>query len=236
MGGGKGGSSTTTTVSPAQERVLNAQADALSGTLLPAYKNTIGGAGDIYNKIAGGVSNAASNAENVSNATSALQGGVGASNLLTGSSGLSSLFGKDYQDKQVQAALQAGKEAARESYGQNNASYGAAGELGSSRAALAGLNLESLNQQRQDTAAAGAMAGVQANQANAANALMTQGQAGLGAANQAAGASVGYASAPQDAYAKYASIVFGTPQGNTTPSFSGTQSTSTSGKSSGFKL
>lgn len=66
--------------------------------------------------------------------------------------------------------------------------------------------------------------------------LANLGQAGLSAAQQSAASRIGYAQTPQDIYSKYASIVYGVPQGSTTPNFQGTQGTSTSGKSAGFKL
>ena len=171
-----------------------------------------------------------------------------------GAAGLSSLFNPQYEQGQVQAALQAGRESARESQAGQNAMYGGAGGLGSSRMALADANLSSLNAQRQATAAAGAQAQVQANKMAAGQALLGAGQgatsqagqlfgnlagqgaAGLGAANQAASARISYAQTPQDILAKYASVIYGTPQGSTTPSFAGTQGQQTSGKSSGFKL
>jgi hypothetical protein len=66
--------------------------------------------------------------------------------------------------------------------------------------------------------------------------LAGQGAGNLGAANQAAAAQIGYAGTPQDVYSKYASIIYGTPQGSTTPNFGGTQGQTTSGKGAGFKL
>jgi hypothetical protein len=100
--------------------------------------------------------------------------------------------------------------------------------------ALADANLASLNAQRQATAAAGAQAQVQANKAAAAQALMGGGQQSLTAANQAAASRIGYAQTPQDIYAKYASVVYGTPQASTTPNFAGTQGQKTSSKGFGF--
>jgi len=80
---------------------------------------------------------------------------------------------------------------------------------------------------------------VQANKAAAAQQLATLGGAGLTAANQAAGAQVGYAGVPQDVYQKYASVVFGTPQAATTPNYAGTQGGTQTGNSKsscfGFK-
>jgi hypothetical protein len=42
------------------------------------------------------------------------------------------------------------------------------------------------------------------------------------------------AGAPMDLYSKYASVVYGTPQASTTPSFQGTQGQRTSSKGFGF--
>jgi hypothetical protein len=152
--------------------------------------------------------------------------------ITSGNKTLQALFDPNYEKGQVDAALQAGRESARESQLGQNAMYGSAGGLGSSRMALADKNLSSLNAQRQATAAANAQAQVQANRANAANQVMTQGQnlanLGLGATSQR----VGYSTAPMDLYSKYASIVYGTPQASTTPNFSGTQGST--GSSKGF--
>jgi hypothetical protein len=236
MGMGKSSGSQQAQISPAQERVLNAQTDALQGTFLPAYTKTIGQAQDVYQQTAPGAINAANEASNVAAQTGGVQQAAGTAGTAIGMTGLASLFGPQYEEGQVQSALQAGRESARESQAGQNAMYGAAGGLGSSRMALADRNLESLNEQRQATAAANARAGVQANKAAAANQLATLGGQQLQSANQAASARVGYAGTPQDVLAKYAQVIYGTPQGNTTPNFQGTQGQTTSGKSSGFKL
>jgi hypothetical protein len=218
------------------------------------------------------------------------QQGLGQGLTGTGAAGLASLFGPQYEQNQINAALQAGRESARESQAGQNAMYGSAGGLGSSRMALADKNLSSLNAQRQATAAAGAQSQVQANRSAAAQALLGagqtasgqaqaaygnllgqgtgaigagaglfgnllsagqgatgqagslygnlagQGSAGLTGANQAAAARIGYAQTPQDVLGKYASIIYGTPQQSTTPSFQGTQGQTTSGKGLGFNF
>jgi hypothetical protein len=146
---------------------------------------------------------------------------------------MSSLFGPQYEQNQIQAALQSGRESARESQMGQNAMYGAAGGLGSARMALADRNMASLNAQRQATAAAGAQAQVQQNQLAASQGLTQAGAAGLGAANQAAAARIGYAQTPQDVLAKYASVVFGIPQAGTTPNFAGTQGSTGQSSSKG---
>lgn len=240
MGMGKSSGTQTNTVqmTPEQQETLRIQNSALKNTFLPAYQNTVTGAKNIYDTTAGGVTNAANAASNVAAGTGALSGAVGAGSLLSGVQGLQSLFDPNYEKGQVNAALQAGRESARESQAGQNAMYGGAGGLGSARMALADTNLAGLNAQRQATAAAGAQAQVQANKAAAANQLAAIGGAGLNAANTAAASRIGYAGAPQDLYSKYASIVFGTPQASTNPNYAGTQGGTSTGssKSSGFKI
>jgi hypothetical protein len=238
MGKSSGTQKTTVDMTPEQRETLAIQNEALKNTFLPAYKNTVTGAKDIYNTTAGDVAGAARSASDVAAGTGALQGAVGAGSLLSGVKGLQSLFDPNYEKNQVNAALQAGRESARESQMGQNTMYGGAGGLGSARMALADTNLAGLNAQRQATAAAGAQAQVQANKANAANQLAAIGGAGLNAANTAAASRIGYAGAPQDLYSKYASIVFGTPQASTNPNYAGTQGGTSTGssKSAGFKL
>ena len=238
MGGGKSSGSQTVQMTPEQQKLLGEQTKFLAETAFPAYQKTIGGGEDIYKQVAPNVAGAAERAANVAGQTGTLQQDVGTASLLGGTAGLASLFGPQYEQEQVNAALQAGRESGRETLGQQNAMYGAAGGLGSSRMALADRSLKSIIEQRQATAAAAARAGVQAQKATAATALIGAGTGELTAANQAAAARIGYAGAPQDAYAKYASIIYGTPQASTTPNFAGTQGSTGSSKSMGgsFKL
>jgi hypothetical protein len=234
MGFGKGSGSSAPVVTEEQKAAIRAQTDFLTGTALPAYQNTIQQAGVTTTNSMPYAALAATAANRTAEATSALQQAEGTRALQKGTAGLESLFQPDYEKGQVQAALQAGRESARESQAGQNAMYGASGGLGSSRMALADANLFSLNAQRQATAAAGAQAQVQANKAAASRDLMAGGQTNLAAANAANAARIGYASAPLDMYSKYASIVYGTPQASTTPAFAGTQGQKTSSKGFGF--
>ena len=234
MGGGKGSSSSSVQMTPEQTELLNLQTKALRNTFLPAYEKTVSDAGTVLRDVQGYQNKAALNAYT--------QAGEVSGNAITGanamiSSGnktLQALFDPNYEQGQIQAALQTGREAARESQAGQNAMYGAAGGLGSSRMALADKNLSSLNAQRQATAAAGAQAQVQANRSAAAQAVMSQGQNLANLGLTAAGQQVGYSTAPMDLYSKYASIVYGTPQASTTANFAGTQGQKTSSKGFGF--
>ena len=236
MGGGKSSGSQQVEMTPEQRKLVSAQTDFLTGTAFPTYQQTIGKASDVYGQTAGNAINAANQASDVAAQTGGLQQIAGSAGLAGGMAGLASLFGPQYKEQQVQAALQAGRESTREQLGQQNAMYGGAGGLGSARQALADTNLRQLGEQRQATAAASASAGVEANRAAAANQLATLGSQNLGAANQAAAARIGYAGTPQDVLAKYASVIYGTPQASTTPNFAGTQSTTGNSSSKGFKF
>jgi hypothetical protein len=200
------------------------------------------------------------------------QGGMGANLMNTGASQLSQLFSPQYQQQQIQAALQPASEQERELMNQQSSLYGGAGGLGSSRQALASQNLASLGQARLGNIAAQTAANIAGQRQQAANTLLGTGQSAMGqaaglygqllgagqgatsaaqsafgnlanlgqqgltGAQQSAASRIGYAGTPQDIFSKYASVVYGVPQGNTTPSFQGTQGSSTSGKSSGFRL
>ena len=233
MGGGKssGQQATQVQMTPEQSALLKAQTGFLTDTALPAYQKTIAGAGDVYGQTAPATQAAATNATNVAQQSGAVQQGMGTASLLGGAAGLASLFGPQYEQQQVQGALQAGRESARESQQGQNAMYGAAGGLGSSRQALADSNMQSLNAQRQATAAAAAQQGVEQNRAAASGALMNAGQTALQGAQQSAASQIGYAGSPQDLFSKYASVVFGTPQASTTANFTGTQGGTSQGSS-----
>lgn len=236
MGFGKGSSSSAPVVTEEQKELLRAQTGFLTGTALPQYQKTIGGAEErmglaqpFVNEAARGVFTRAGDI-----AAGATQ--KGGELVRSGATTLGALFDPRYEQAQIDAALQKGREDIREQLGSQNAMFGAAGGLGSARMALADRNLRQLGEQRQATAAAGAQAQVQANRLAAAREALATGQS-LGTLGMNAGAQqITSAGAPLDLYSKYASIVYGTPQASTTPSFQGTQGTESRGKSSGIRL
>jgi len=274
MGGGKSSGSTQAVLTPEQRELLQLQTGALKETFLPAYQNTVTGAKDVMNQTMGGSLAAAQNASNVASQAGALQGAGGAGAYLSGlggqqglagyqqnlgqgltgygSSQLAQLFSPAYKEEQIQASLQPAREAIREQMGSQNAMYGGAGGLGSSRMALADKNLAQLGQQRLQSAAAQTSAAVEGQRQAAAQSLLGAGQtatgqagglygaltgagqAGLSGAQQAAASQIGYAGVPQDVFAKYAQVVYGTPQASTTANFAGTQGQKSSSKGFGF--
>lgn len=236
MGFGKGSSTTTVELTPEQRELIRAQTDALTQAFLPAYTSTIGGAGSVYNQVSPLVNQVANTALGATGRMGELQEETGAGALMQGLGGLSQVFSNDYKQAQIQAALQPAREAIREQLSGQNAMYGAAGGLGSARQALADKNLAQLGEQRMATAAAQASADVENRRAAAAQQLAQFGQQGLGAASQLAAGRINLAQAPQDIYSKYASVIYGVPQGSTTPNFQGTQGQSSSSKSAGIRL
>lgn len=231
---GGGSSSSSANLTPEQKELLQLQTSQLRDVFMPAYTSTVQGAKSTYDTLSPYANKAALNAFNTYGNVSG-KALTGAENMINaGTNTLTQLFQPDYEQNQINAALQAGRESARESQAGQNAMYGAAGGLGSARMALADRNLSSLNAQRQATAAAGAQAQVQANRANAANMIMGGGQNLANIGLTATGQQITAAQSPMDLYSKYAGIVFGTPQSSTTPNFTGTQGTTSSG--SGFNF
>jgi hypothetical protein len=236
MGGGKSSGNQQAVLTPEQRQAIQAQTNFLTSTAFPAYQKTISQAGDVYGQVAPEAQAAAENAMGVAQRSGAQQEIAGGAALGLGLQGLASLYGQDYKKQQVDAALQAGRESGRELVNQQTAGYGGAGGLGSARHALANENLASLQEQRQGTVAATTAAGVEANRMAAGQALTGAGLQGLTQAQQSAASRIGYAQTPQDVQAKYASVVYGVPQGNATPNFAGTQGQTSSSKGKGFKL
>jgi hypothetical protein len=108
---------------------------------------------------------------------------TGGQNMATyGTNKLMGLFSPDYKTEQIQASLQPAREAIREQQAGQNAMYGAAGGLGSSRMALADKNLSQLGQQRLQSAAAQTSAAVEAQRQQAANTFLGTGAQGLSTA------------------------------------------------------
>ena len=239
MGGGKssGNQINTVQMTPEQQETIRLQNEALKNTFLPAYQSTVGGAKDVYGQVAPAATAAAGTASDVAGAAGALQGAVGAKSYLTGTSGLEKLFSDDYKTQQIQAAMQPAREEIREQVGSQNAMFGGAGGAGSSRSLLARENLKQLGEQRLGTVAAATSADIENRRQQAAGTLLSAGQSGLTAAQQAAMSRVGLAQVPQDIYNKYASIVYGVPQSSTNPNYTGTQGGTQTGssKSSGFQ-
>lgn len=234
FGGGSSQGSQQVQLTPEQKDVLKAQTDFLTGTAFPAYRQTISKAEQALGQATPTALAAAQGAMGTAQRAGALQELGGSSAYLSGLSGLQNLFSPAYKQQQIRAALQPAQEAVREEMGAQSAMYGGAGGAGSSRQALASQNLASLSTARLGNVAAQTSAGVEAQRQQAANALLQAGQAGLAGAQQSAASQIGLAQTPQDLISKYAAVIYGTPQGSTTPNFQGTQGTTGSSSGKGY--
>ena len=234
FGGGSSQGSQQVQLTDEQKRLLGAQTDFLTRTAFPAYESTLGKAEAALGQAAPGALEAAQAATGTAQRAGALQEAGGSAAYLGGLSQLAQLFSPEYKSQQVTAALQPAREAVREEMNQQNAMYGGAGGMGSARSALAARNLASLSEARLGNVAATTSAAIEGQRQQAANTLLQAGQTGLTGAQQAAASRIGYAQTPQDLISKYAAVVYGTPQGSTTPNFQGTQSTTGQSSSKGF--
>ena len=231
MSFGKGGGTQVNMAQPtaAQTAQTEATTNFLTGTIIPAYQQTVGGAQDVYNNNVGGVTNAAQNLAGTASQAQQTLGSTGESALRTGISGLENLFSNDYAQNQINAAMAPAQAQYMQNLANQGAQFGGAGQLGSARQALAGQQLAGTTQALQAQTAAGILNQIQQGRLAAGQALTGAGQGGIGQALGAAGQQVSAAMTPSDLYSKYASVVFGTPASSYTGQFGGTQgSTQTS--------
>lgn len=233
-----GGSTTYTTpeLTPEQRQQIAAQTEFFTGTIAPTYKQAVGGATDLYNLGAPGVTRAAQNLAGTAGQVQQTVGETGESALRTGITGLQSLFGRDYEQQQLQAALLPAQQQYTQNLAAQQAQFGGAGNLGSARSALAQTQLAGQTQAAQQAAAAGILRDIASQRASVGSTLAQLGQGGLGQALGAAGQGVTAAMTPQQLYNQYASVIFGTPAASYTPDFRGTQGSTVSRNESGFNF
>lgn len=234
MSFGKSSGSSAPVITQEQKDAIKAQTEMLTGNIIPTYKAAVQGAGDIYNKNAGGVLTAAQNLGGTASKAQQTLGETGESALRTGITGLQSLFDPNYEANQIRSALQPAQMQYAQNIANQQAGFGGAGQLGSARQALAGQQTAGANAAMMANVAADKQAQIAQQRMAAANSLASLGQGGIGQALGAAGQQVSAAMTPQQLYNQYASVIFGTPQGSYTPDFRGTQGTNTTGSRMGF--
>ena len=213
MSFGKGGGTTIQTpeMTPEQRAQVQAQNEFFTGTVAPTYQTAVRGATDLYNKSAGGVTNAAQNLAGTASQVGQTAGETGESALRTGVSGLESLFSPDYEKQQLDAAMAPAQMQYQQNLANQAAQFGGTGNLGSARQALAGQQLAGQTQAMQAQTAANVLGQIAQQRAGVGSQLAGIGQGGLQQALGAAGQGITASMAPQDLYNKYASVIFGTP-------------------------
>jgi hypothetical protein len=236
MSFGKSSSTTTPTLSDEQKAQIAAQTGFFTGTIAPTYQEAVRGATDIYNENAGGVLNAAQNLAGTASQAQQTLGETGESALRTGVTGLQSLFDPNYEANQIRAALQPAQSQYVQNLVNQQTQFGATGNLGSSRQALADRQLAGMTQAAQANTAAQVQRDIAAQRASAAGQLAGIGSGGIGQALGAAGQQVSAAMTPQQLYNQYASVIFGTPAASYNPDFRGTQGSNVSGYRAGFEM
>ena len=220
-------STSTPELSAAQTKQVNAQNEFFTDTIKPYYKGAVEGAADIYNQAAPGVQSASQFMGGQANQASQALGETGESALRTGVSGLQSLFNPDYEANQIRNALAPAQSQYQQNIANQAAQFGGTGNLGSARQALAGQQLAGSNQALMAKTAADVQANIAAQRAGVGSTLANLGQSGLGQAVGAAGQQLSAATAPQDLYNKYASVIFGTPAASYNLGPTGTSQTGT---------
>ena len=228
MSFGKGGGTTVTTpeLTPEQRQTIQAQNEFFTGTIAPTYQGAVQGATNIYNQAAPGVTNAAQNLAGTANQAQQVLGTTGESALNTGISGLENVFGPQYEQQQLSAALAPAQAQYAQNLQNQAANFGGAGQLGSARDALAQAQTAGQAQAAQMQAAAGVENNIAQQRLAAGQALTGSGQAGLGQSISAAQSGVAAAMTPQQLYNQYASVIFGTPSASYGLGPTGTSQTS----------
>ena len=153
MSGGKSGGSSTTipTLSPQQNAMIAAQTGLFTSQIAPSYATAVGGATNLYNQEAPGVTNAAQDYAGTANQAQNILGSTGESALTSGVNALQNLTSPAYQQAQMQAALAPAEAQYAQNIAAQKANFGGAGELGSAREALAGQQLAGTNAARRST-------------------------------------------------------------------------------------
>lgn len=236
MSFGKSSSTTSPTLSPAQEAAINAQTGMLTNTIIPNYTGAVEGARTTYEQAAPGLLNATQNQASQASQAQETLGSTGESALRQGVTGMESLFSPDYEANQVAAALQPAQAQYMQNIANQKAQFGGAGELGSAREALAGAQTAGSTMATQAATAAQVQKDIAAQRAATGANLAQIGQTGLTGAQTAAGNVVTAAMTPQDLYNKYASVIFGTPSASYNANFAGTQGSNKTGTSLGISI
>jgi hypothetical protein len=230
MSFGKAGSTSYTTpqLTDEQRQQIKAQTDLLTQTIAPTYQGAVQGATALYNQGAPGVTQAAQNLAGTASQAQQALGETGESALRTGISSLQNLFSPGYEQQQIQAALLPAQQQYQQNLQQQQAQFGASGNLGSARQALAERQLAGTTQAQQAASAAQVAGGIAGQRLQAGQTLAQLGQGGIGQALGAAGQQVTAAMTPQQLYNQYASVIFGTPAASYTSDFRGTQGSTAS--------
>jgi hypothetical protein len=226
MGYSSGSSSANVTPEQTQQMQLTNQ---LLSTLVPTYQGVTTGAQQALDYSKQNILNAAQNG--MTQASQVGQAGINGGQQAAGaaSNALQNLVTPGYAQQVIAGAEQPVIEQNRELQNTQNAQFGAAGGLGSSRQALADSSLAGLNAARESAAGTSALSNIVGQQLQGASNLGTLGLNAITGGLNANQEALTYANAPQTAYSTYANTVFGIPSSASTGNYSSSQGQSSKG-------
>lgn len=214
---------TSANLTPEQLALLRSQTNFSTGTYNPALGGVVSNAQNQYQQGLGSVIGASNNYGSAANDYGNALGNIGLSASYAANSGLGNILNNDYLQNQINAATDASNLQYQQNLANQSALFGGAGNLGSSRNALA--NRQLAESQRLNTAQIGA--NIQNNVANQQiQAAQGLGQIGSDNTKQSLGAyksAVEASSLPLNYTKQFGDIIYGVPQGVSNPNFSGTQ-------------
>lgn len=194
-------------------------------TVMPYWKDYMGDVNRSYDQNLPGMTRQAQNLGNYANQVGSTLGEVGESNTRVGSSGLQSFFDPKFGAEQFQAAMAPIQAQYQNNMANSAATFGGAGNMGSSREALAQGQLAGANNAAQMQAAAQVMNNLNNQRLQAGNSLMTGGTNQLQTGLNAQGTALGAAERPMDWMAQRGKMLGMTPSQLYTAQYPGQQST-----------
>jgi len=236
MSFGKSSGSSAPVTTEEQKAQLRATTEMLTGTIIPAYKQAVGGAKDTYYDNAQGLLKAAQNQATQAGQIGQTLGETGASAVRTGTAGLERMFTPEYEQQQIAAAYAPAQAQYMQNLAQLRREAASGGVSDSYRQRMIESQLAGQTAAAQQQLGAQVSSNIAAQRLAANQALQQGGASQLGQALGAAGQQVTAAMAPQALYNQYASVLFGTPAASYTPDFRGTQGTNTSGYNAGISF
>ena len=233
---GSGTSTMVPTLSPEQNQMLQLQTQQNANTIYPAVTAGLGNLTSAYNQSSNGINNAAQNLAGTAAQAQNTLGSTGESALRTGISGLENLYSPAYQAQQLQTALMPAEAQYAQNIAGQNAQFGGAGEIGSSRQYLAGQQAAGATQASQMQTAAQVANNIAQQQQAAGTSLISAGQSGLTGAQGAAQNQLAASQVPWSQAMQYLSSIYGTPGLNTNPNFAGTQAQTTTANNTTYGI
>ena len=207
-----------------------------TGVVRPGMERAFQAGENVYQQSLPGVYKAAQNVAGVAGQAQKTAGETGESMLRTGAQGLGRLFSKDYEQNQINAALAPVQGQYLQNLAGQQAQFGAAGNLGSARQALAGQQMIGANAMNQAMLAAQIQKDIAGQRQDVGKYMTGAGQAGLGQAVGYGQAGYGAATAPQAYTNQYMQGQYAMPAGMFQAQYPGQQGSQTSETPSLFNI